>query len=89
MSALPGEKLLQSLTELQQLLEREKKLDKALQKCDWDSYKKHRKEFKACTAEILRFLKKNAKTLYQLLPVIMTECAKLYGGAAQTLDGVV
>eukprot|EP00439_Symbiodinium_sp_Y106_P057082 s530_g8.t1 len=89
MSALPGEKLLQSLTELQQLLEREKKLDKAPQKCDWDSYKKHRKEFKACTAEISRFLKENAKTLYQLLPVIMTECAKLYGGAAQTLDGAL
>ena len=27
--------------------------------------------------------------LLYFLPVIMTECAKLYGGAAQTLDGVV
>ena len=89
LSALPGEKLLQSMTELKQLLERQKKLDKALQKCGWESYKQPRKEFKACSAEILRFLKENAKTLHQLLPVIMTECAKLYGGAAQTLDGVV
>ncbi|CAE7353997.1 unnamed protein product [Symbiodinium sp. CCMP2592] len=88
-SALPGEKLVEGMTELNQLLEREKKLEKALQKCAWESYKQHHKDFKACAAEILKVLKENSKALHRILPVIMTECAKLYGGAAQTLDGVV
>ena len=84
-----SEQLSSNLEELKAVLSKDKKLMESLSKCSWENAKKSKKDLKQHANLVLDFLKKNAKQLHSILPLVMKQSAMLYGGAGQMLDGVV
>ena len=83
------ENLMDKLQELKGLVHKEKKLIEALAACDWEQSKSKKKDLGKNAVVVLNFLKNHGKALHGILPSVMRHSAMLYGGAGQTLDGVV